>query len=170
MEFTFPDSGKTIKVEGLSYFTLSMIRGKYDNYPGKPEVPMVTIDKVTEPNPKDEAYVKAMTEWGLKMSNARWAAQKLYYASCIRDIDQAAVDEAIEKVKLWVDLPAAIKAGYEELGVPFEDKLLSAYIYLYHVCMTNSAEQSLFEDMVWSGSGPTQEAVQAAHFRLRTQV
>jgi len=53
------------------------------------------------------------------------------------------------------------------LNVPMPEDLLDKYIYLFHVCITNQSEQTLFTNMIFSGSAPSQEAVREALFRLR---
>lgn len=171
MEFTFPDSKRTIETEGVNFLTLSMIRGWYEkNYPGKPEVPVLQIEDVKEPNPKDPDYMQALEEWRTRMNRARWAAVKLYYASGLKTIDEQAVQKAIDSVAKFIDLKQEILDGYSELGVEFQPDLMTKYIYLFHVCITNSSEQTLFENALMGGSGPTQEAVQQALFRLQRPV
>lgn len=171
MEFKFPDSGHTIKLEGVSSFTLGLLRGQYEkDYPGKPVAPDMKIGEVTEKNPNDPDYIKQLDEWTTRMSQARWAAQKLYYASCVVDPDKEAVQKAILLVAPFMSLPETIQAGYSELGVPFAPELMEPYIYLFHVCITNAGEQQLFEDIVYNGTAPTKEAVDSAKFRLLRQV
>lgn len=171
MEFTFPDSKRTVEVDGVNFLTLSMIRGRYEKeYPGKPQVPTIQIDDVVEPNPNDEKYQKDLKEWATRMNMARWAAAKLYYASCLKTIDESAVEKAVRDVSSFIDLRQEVLNGYAELQVPFNPDLMDKYIYLFHVCITNTAEQALFENALLTGSAPTQEAVQQATFRLRGQI
>lgn len=171
MEFTFPDSKRTVEIEGVNFLTLTMLRGWYEkNYPGKPEVPTIQIEDVKEANPKDEKYVTALSDWTTQMNKARWAAVKLYYASGLKTVNEPAVQQAIDGVKQFIDLPKEILDGYKELGVDFPPDLMTKYIYLFHVCITNSSEQTLFENALMGGSGPTQEAVQQALFRLQRPI
>lgn len=173
MEFKFPDSGRTVKIEGLSFLTISLLRGWYDqNFAGKPTVPTITFGDVTEPNPKDEQYVKDLAVWSSSMRQSQWAAVKAYYASCITDdsIEPEAVEQAVKSVSSIMDLRQTILDGYNELHVQFDPSILDKYIYLFHVCITNSSEQTLFEDAIMLGSQATQEVVAQTMFRYRSKV
>lgn len=173
MEFTFPDSKRTVKIEGLSFLTISLLRGWYDqNFVGKPIVPTTTIDGITEPNPKDEQYLKDFATWSTSMRQSQWAAVKAYYASCITDdsVGPAAVEHAVKSVSSIMDLRQTILEGYSELHVQFDPAILDKYIYLFHVCITNNGEQTLFEDAIMIGSQATQEVVAQTMFRYRSKV
>lgn len=173
MDYTFLDSKRTIKIEGLSFLTISLLRGWYDqNFVGKPDVPTTTIDGIVEPNPKDEQYLKAFAAWSNSMRQSQWAAVKAYYASCITEdsVDHDAVDHAVKSVASVMDLRQTILDGYEELHVQFDPAILDKYIYLFHVCITNSSEQTLFEDAIMIGSQATQEVVAQTMFRYRSKV
>lgn len=185
MEFTFPDSKRTVELEGVNFLTLTMLRGWYEkNYSGKPEKPVDPMESLPEGDTSDpefkkkyELYLKEakefdgkLSEWTTQMNKARWAAVKLYYASGLKTIDEGAVQSAIDSVAKFIDLKQEILDGYKELGVDFPPDLMTKYIYLFHVCITNSSEQALFENALMGGSGPTQEAVQQALFRLQRSI
>jgi hypothetical protein len=172
-QITFPDSGKTVEIERVSFLTLSLLRAHYEReYEGKPAVPMLQIDDTTEPNPNDEAYKKALSLWETKMRQAQWLASKVLFAKGVvtESIDADAVQKAIDDVAPFMNLEREILDGYKELGVPFDMQYMNAYIYLFHVCITNASEQSLLQTEMISGSGAASEAVQNAVFRVRTQI
>lgn len=184
MEFKFPDSGKTVKIEGYNTGLHLIIRGLYDNLPGKPAEPIdpmeVFVGKSTNTPEFKEAmenyatekkeYETALAAWQLKAGRARWAAVKQYYASCVREPDQKSVDDAVNSVAPFFDLRQKILDDYKELGVAFDEALMDAYIYLFHACISNSGEQTLFEDSLMAGTAPTQEAVQSTLFRFGRKV
>lgn len=187
MEFTFPDSKKTVQIEGVSFLTLSLLRGWFDKtYPGKPVEPIDPLEASSDGNvnspefkEKYEAYKQAKEQytkdsalWQIKANQAKWAAVKMYYArSVVEDsIDKEAIVNVIQQVQPFMNLPQEIVDGYKELGVPFDIDLLDKYIYLFHVCITTTGDQTLFEDALMQGSGPTQEAVQQSLFRLRSSL
>jgi len=183
MKFTFPDSGRTIEMDGISFLSIAQIRGYFEkNYPGKPVYPKDPLEEHPDQTPtreEMEAYQKAKESyetaynlWQERMRNAQWAAIKAYYASCVKpeSVVKEDVQRAIDSVKNYVNLPEAILAGYESLGVPFDPSLMERYIYLFHVCISNSSEQVLFENAIGNGSTPTRELVEQMFFRLRTKV
>lgn len=183
MQFSFPDSGRTVEIEGISFLTLSLLRGHYESTygvkPVEPKNPLDTLEdgdvnsegfkqKKDQYDKDKEAYDKALTAWKDEMGKAQWAATKLLYAKHLKHIDQAAVDALVEDMQTFgMNLREDIKAGYAELKVPLPDDLLDKYIYLFHVCITNQSEQALFTNLVFSGSASSQEAVREAYFRLR---
>lgn len=171
MEIEFPDSKKKVVLEDVSFVNTTLIRGQYEkNFPNKPVVPTIQIQDATEPNPKDEKYVAALAQWQTKLEQAQWAAVKLYYAACVTNTNSDAVKKYISKVSAFIDLPATIREGYADLGVPFDEALMEPYIWLFHICITNASEQSLFQDAVLSGSAAAQEAVRSAIFRFGSKV
>lgn len=171
MQVTFPDSKRTIELEGLSFLTVTMIRGWYEkNYPNKPVVPQIKMGDELEDNPNDKEYVAALGVWNTEMNEARWAAQKAYYASCVVEIDTEAVNKAAEKMAPYVNIRETILEGYTELKVPFDPDILDKYIYLWYVCVSNVGEQTILTDSIITGSSSTKEVVDQALFRLRTQV
>lgn len=186
MNFVFPDSKREIEMEGVSFLTLTLLRGWYEqNYPGKPVKPVDPLDTLEDGNVNTPEFKKARDEylkdqskyemdlknWTGKMNGARWAATKVYYASCLKsEVDKEAVEKAISQVAPFIDLRQAILGGYKEQEIPFDESILDKYIYLFHVCITNSGEQTLFENALMSGSAPTQEAVQQSLFRLLGKV
>lgn len=175
MQFHFPDSGRDVEVKNLSFLTLSLLRSQYEaTFPGKPVVPVKEIkdgDEVVDrvDDKENPEYKKAYTEWFTKMSRARWLGTKVLYANAVQAIDQEAVNNLVDEtyVLTGIDLRKAIPEGYKEANVRFNTDLLDKYIYLFHLCISNSAEQTLFEDAMMSGSAPTQEEVQTALFRAR---
>jgi len=183
MQFTFIDSGRTIEIGGISFLTLSLLRSHYENTygvkPVEPKDPLDTLEdgdvkseafkQASEKYQKDkEAYDAALVEWKNVVGKAQWAGTKLLYAKHLKAIDQAAVDHAVEDMQLiGMDLRQMVRDGYAELNVPMPEDLLDKYIYLFHVCITNQSEQTLFTNMIFSGSAPSQEAVREALFRLR---
>lgn len=185
MEFTFPDSKKTVQIEGVSFLTLSLVRGSFDkNYPGKPVEPVDPLEASSDGNvnspefkEKYEAYKQAKEQftkdnalWQIKVNQAKWAAVKLYYAAHVKEssVDHNAVVDAEAQAKPFIDLRGEILDGYQELGIYFDTDLMERYIYLFHVCITTTGDQTLFENDLMQGSGPTQEAVQQSLFRLRS--
>ena len=188
MKFTFPDSGREIEIEGYSNLTASLLRGWYENnYRNKPVEPKDPLEETSDGNvsspefkAKQEQYLKDKDQyakdlalWTTSMSLARWAGTKLYYASCVVNPDTKAVEKSEYKfLKLppHIDLREAIREGYKELGVEFDEDYMDSYIYLFHVCIASAGDQTLFEDMLMTGSAPTQEAVQTALFRFRGKI
>lgn len=176
MEFTFPDSGRTVELERVPFTTLALLRAHYEiSYPNKPTPPFTEIkdgDEVVEriPNESDPEYLKAKSAWTLRMTSARWAAEKELYAKCVRKVDAEAVQHAVEAVQDFMDLRAEILKGYADLDVPFESSVLDQYIYLWHVCITSSSEQSIFQNWMQMGSQSSQKVVEEYLFRLRSQV
>lgn len=184
MRYTFPDSGHSIELQGYSTSTHMLIRGHYEeSYPNKPQPPLDPLEVFAgKPTNTDEfkqlnevyqtelkQYEVDLTTWQNKMGVSRWAAVKAYYASCVTDesVDEQATNKAIEDVSTYLDLPQTIIGNYRDLQVPLSSDNLTKYIYLFHVCISNSGEQSLFEDMLMSGTAPTQEAVRSTLFRPR---
>lgn len=187
MKYTFPDSGYSIELQGFNTGTHMLIRGHYEqSYPGKPQPPLDPLEVYAgKPTNTDEfkalnevyqtelkQYEVDLTTWQNKMSVARWAAVKVYYASCVTDesVNEEAVNKAIADVKSYIDLPQTILDNYRDLGVPISSDNLTKYIYLFHVCISNSGEQTLFEDMLMAGTAPTQEAVRSTLFRFGRKV
>lgn len=188
MKFIFPDSGKTVEIDGYSSLTAAQIRGWYEaNYPNKPIAPTDPLEeledgKVNTPKFKkaeeafkkdSEQFVKDNALWTVRMRQAQWAGMKLYYASCVMNIDKAEVDKVVDRlleVPPYINLRETIKSGYAELQVPFPEKYMDNYLYLFHVCISSSGDQTLFENALMLGTTPTQEAVDSALFRLRGKV
>lgn len=171
-EFTFPDSGRTVKMERVGFTTLSLLRAHYEQATNhKPVVPQITLDGITEDNPNDPNYKEAKQEWDSRVAARVWLATRMLYAKHV--IPQSVDQEAVATVKqeladLGADLPSLIHDEYAKLQVPFNDAYLDAYIYLWHVCIQTSAESSLFHGEMSVGSKASQEAVQEALFRLRS--
>ncbi len=184
MDFTFPDSKRTVTLEGINFLTLSLLRGQYENsFPNKPVLgpdPMEEADynsndpvwqeKVKDYNTAKVNYAAAKVVWDNNVAKATWAGIKLYYTSCLTTVDEEAVNKVLKQTAPFMDLKQSIRDGYKELQVPFQEDLMDAYIYLWHVCVSNGSEQSLFGDAIMMGTGPTQEAVQSALFRFRGKI
>lgn len=187
MDFKFPDSGRTVEISGVSFLSLTLLRGYYDDtYPGKPVEPVDPMEttedgivhtpafqeKYKEYKAAKDKYDKDFALWTIKVNQAKWLAVKVLYADGVvpESIDRGAVDAAIKTLAPFMDLKQTILDGYNTLGVPFNDTLMDAYIYLFHVSIATSGDQTLFEDAIMSGSGPTQEMVQQTLFRFRTKI
>lgn len=172
MEYTFPDSKRKIEMERVSFTALSLLRASYESsYPDKPQVPMLEIDGVQEPNPADEKYQEALAEWDRSVSRAVWAATQLLYAKKLKEIDLEAVNALVSDLaEVGVDLKQQVRDRFAEYHVPFEDKYMDAYLYLWCICVTDSSESNLFNIEMTRGSQPTQEAVQRATFSFQGKI
>lgn len=192
MEITFPDSGRKVVLEGVSNSTLSLLQAKFEkNFGNKPEFALQDpLEEVADGDTSSAEFKQRRNEyleqkavhdeqlakWQGDVRSIRWAAAKLYYAMAVQQPDIDAVNKEIEKNRLLVDLPQAIIEGFVELGIPeartiFADpQMMQNYIYLWHVCITNTGEQSLFTNSTNFGSQQTREAVAEALFRIRSQI
>lgn len=183
MQFTFPDSGKTIEIERVSFTTLGLLRAHYEtHFPNKPIEPRDPLEENGDGNVSSdefkakrqkfleakEQYEKDLTAWQTKVTRATWKATQLMYARHLKGYDADSVAQ-VEKdaQEFGMNLREQVTAEYADAQVPFDESLMDKYIYLWHCCITTSAESSLFHSEMTLGSKPTQEAVQKSLYFFR---
>lgn len=167
VDITFPDSKRTVTLERVPFTTGSLLRSHYEELEPKPSVPNF-VDRegkdLDEPNPNDTKYLIAVRERRQKLDTVVWAAQQLLYAKHLKsEVDIEAVKQAIDDFKtLGIDMTAQIRKEFADYRVNFDDNYMDAYIYLFHVCITNANERNLLTSVMTIGSKESEAAVQEA--------
>lgn len=184
MEFTFPDSGKKIEIERVSFTTLGLLRAHYEvSYPNKPVEPRdplednndgdVSSDSFKEKRKEylaaKEQYEKDLATWQQKVTRATWKATQLMYARHLKEFDIASITRVEKDAhEFGMNLREQVLQEYRDANVPFDESLMDKYIYLWLCCITTSAESNLFHSEMTIGSKPTQEAVQKSLYLFRS--
>jgi len=155
-EYTFEDSGITIRFRKIGPATQQRLAEQIMREYPKPDPPVIATELGDEPNPADPAHLSALKDWE-QLTNAKLSERMLHVAALESDvvIDDAARQEIARRKRslayagtAWVD--------DEQLDADENERLF----YILHVVCTATEDLQAFGRAVTARSVPTEEAVQ----------
>lgn len=166
-DFTFPDSGRTIRYRKVPFMLVSALSRQYEKDHPLPAPPYQLIDygkdeqgadvKVKEPNYGHPAYIERVKRYEAERNRFVNEAARHLYA------------ELLIEGEIDADAVARVRAVMQALGVDLGAES-AAFVYLWYVCVSTIQDQNDFLAALERRSQPTEAAIQDAKATFRGPV